>query len=211
MRHGADLGVRDSGGANAFHYAASEGHIKALAPLIAAAKDEGAGSLARYLAQGDAKRYTREYARARAGSRARTSERAAARAPASKIAAARVVPLTRRPFSPSLLPPPFPTALHWAAQYGGGAPDAARMLLKAGAKVDARAVKCVRALPATAPRRSAPLHRFEHTPNSACARVFAHVPASRHILPPSSFPPTLRRAASAAAPPPSCLQRRSSA
>jgi hypothetical protein len=60
VRHGAELGVRDSGGANAFHYAASEGHIKALAPLIAAAKDEGAGSLARYLAQGDAKRYTRE-------------------------------------------------------------------------------------------------------------------------------------------------------
>ena len=96
MRNGADLGVRDSGGANAFHYAASEGHIKALAPLIAAAKDEGAGSLARYLAQGDAKRYTREYARACAGARARAraSGCAVARAPASEKADARVFTLT---------------------------------------------------------------------------------------------------------------------
>jgi ankyrin repeat protein len=120
VKHGAELGARDDGGANPFHYAASEGHIKALAPLIAAAKDQGGGKLASYLAQGDAKRYT---------------------------------------------------PLHWAAQYGGGAPDAARMLLKAGAKVDARAVKCVRALPATAPRRRAPLHHFEHTPESARARA----------------------------------------
>ena len=89
VKHGAELGARDDGGANPFHYAASEGHIKALAPLIAAAKDQGGGKLASYLAQGDAKRYT---------------------------------------------------PLHWAAQYGGGAPEAARMLLKAGAKVDARAV-----------------------------------------------------------------------
>ena len=148
VRNGADLGVRDSGGANAFHYAASEGHIKALAPLIAAAKDEGAGSLARYLAQGDAKRYTRAYARARAGPRART--RASAPSLALSVPTcmcssfAHPTPLLALlALPPSLLPPPITAALHWAAQYGGGAPEAARMLLKAGAKVDARAVKCV--------------------------------------------------------------------
>ena len=69
--------MRDDGGASAFHYAASEGHIKALAPLIAAAKEEGASSLARYLAQGDVKRYTRACPRAGArGVRARGCARA---------------------------------------------------------------------------------------------------------------------------------------
>jgi len=141
VRHGADLGVRDSGGANAFHYAASEGHIKALAPLIAAAKDEGGGSLARYLAQGDAKRYTRAYARA--GSRLRAHPPLSFSLSLLVLAGARAISLTRRPLLASPHPHSPSAALHWAAQYGGGAPEAARMLLKAGAKVDARAVKCV--------------------------------------------------------------------